>query len=94
MLILQPPVFPHLKCLCLVGEGAVKITVLSLDLRSFGNLGFDANICKRRQFSLFDFEEFGPATNSVKILNPLIKANIQVSQKYTMSVLKRRAFEP
>ena len=37
---------------------------------------------------------FGPATNLLKILNSIIKVKNQVSQRYTMSVLKISWFEP
>ena len=59
-------------------EGAVKIAILNLDLHSFGNMGSDAYI-RGGNFLFLILRSFGPATNSVKILNPLIKTKIQFS---------------
>ena len=68
----------HFEAQAHVHQGAVKITVYNLDLRTFGNMGSDAYI-RGGNFLFLILRSFGPATNSVKILNPLVKTKIQFS---------------
>ena len=58
---------PHMGEVASYGEkGAVKIRVLHLDIRYFGNLGFDVYIRWRNDYLLI-LRPFGPPTNPLKI---------------------------